>query len=131
MASGVGRSSETRYARTGKWLWAVCIVPGAILLWFGLTMLANAHIRDHPEWNEVLSASRNQNNGECCGLGDAHLVEFDDWRLTRDGAYEVYLLGQWRRVEGWQITTNMVNPTGKAIVWYATVQPWLGTPMFW
>ena len=37
---------------------------------------------------------------------------------TIDGNYEVYLLGQWRRIEPWKITINQVNPTGKAIVWY-------------
>jgi hypothetical protein len=66
----------------------------------------------------VLSASKNQYNGQCCGLGDAQLVEFDDWRRTVDGNYEVYLLGQWRRIEPWKITINQVNPTGRAIVWY-------------
>jgi hypothetical protein len=45
-------------------------------------------------------------------------VEFDDWRRTIDGSYEVYLLGQWRRIEPWKITINQVNPTGKAIVWF-------------
>src|SRR5206468_8500691 len=52
------------------------------------------------------------------GLGDAHLMEFDDGRLTKSGDYEVYVLGQWRRIEPWKITTNEVNPSGKAIVWY-------------
>ena len=55
MAFGVGRSSETRYARTGKWLWAVCIVPGAMLLWLRTDDAGQRHIRDHPEWNQVLS----------------------------------------------------------------------------
>ncbi len=45
-------------------------------------------------------------------------MEFDDWRRTIDGNYEVNLLGQWRRIEPWKITTNQLNPTGKAIVWY-------------
>jgi len=68
----------------------------------------------------VLSASKNQYDGQCCGLGDAHLMEFDDWRLRNDGAYEVYVLGQWRSIEPWKITINQLNPTGKAIVWYVT-----------
>ena len=92
-------------------------MPGALLL-FELTKLADAHIPGHEEWNDVLSASKNQYNGQCCDLGDAQLVEFDDWRRTIDGNYEVYLLGQWRPIEPWKITINHVNPTGKAIIWY-------------
>jgi hypothetical protein len=85
---------------------------------FELTKLADAHIPGHDEWNDVLAASKNQYNGLCCDLGDAQLVEFDDWRRTIDGNYEVYLLGQWRPIEPWKITINQVNPTGKAIIWY-------------
>jgi hypothetical protein len=104
--------------RADKLLWAACMLLGALLLWFGSTKLADAHIPDHEEWNDVLSASKNQYNGRCCGLGDAHLMEFDDWRRTIDGNYEIYLLERWRPIESWKITINQVNPTGKAIVWY-------------
>ena len=100
-----------------KLSWAACIMLGALRL-FELTKLADAHIPGHEEWNDVLSASKNQYNGQCCGLGDAQLVEFDDWRRTIDGNYEVYLLGQWRPIEPWKITINHLNPTGKAIIWY-------------
>jgi hypothetical protein len=126
MVSGVDGNWRTGRMRLGKLLWVVCILPGVLLLWFGLTKLADAHIPGHEEWNAVLSASRNQYNGECCGLGDAHLMEFDDWRQTRGGDYEVYVLGQWRRIESWKITSNEVNPTGKAIVWYAVQPRWEG-----
>jgi len=105
----------------GKWLRAIRIALRAILAWFGLAVLATAHIADHPEWDRILSASRNQENLPCCSRGDAHLVEFDDWRHTNDGNYEVYLRGEWHRIEPWKITTNVVNPTGKAIVWYELV----------
>jgi hypothetical protein len=104
--------------RVGKLFWAAAILLRALLLWSGLTKLVDAHIPGHEEWNDVLSASKNQYNGQCCGLGDAHLMEFDDWRRTIDGNYGVYLLGQWRRIEPWKITINQVNATGKAIVWY-------------
>jgi hypothetical protein len=97
-----------------------------LFLWLGLMKLADAHIPGHEEWNEVLSTSKNQYNGQCCGLGDAHLMEFDDWRRTNDGDYEVYVLGQWRRIEQWKITTNEVNQTGKAIIWYTTRPRWEG-----
>jgi hypothetical protein len=105
------------WRNVAKLFWAACIMLGALHL-FELTKLADAHIPGHKEWNDVLSASKNQYNGQCCGLGDAHLMEFDDWRRAVDGNYEVYLLGQWRRIEPWKITINQVNPTGKAIVWY-------------
>lgn len=121
MAAGVERDSETRYTPAGKRLWAFRVVPRAILAWFGLSVFAAAHIPDHPEWNRVLSASRNQENRPCCSLGDAHLVEFDEWRRTSHGNYEVYIRGEWHRIEPWKITTNVVNPTGKAIVWYELV----------
>ena len=87
------------------------------LLQLELTKLADANLPGHEEWNDMLSARRNQ-YGQCCGLGDAQLVEFDDWRRTIDGNYEVYLLGQWRPIEPWKITINQANPTGKAIIWY-------------
>jgi hypothetical protein len=117
MASGV-RDLRTGRTRADKLFRAACILLEALLLWFGLTKFSDAHIPGHEEWNDVLSASKNQYNGRCCGLGDSHLVEFDDWRRTIGGNYEVYLLGQWRRIEPWKITINQVNPTGKAIVWY-------------
>jgi hypothetical protein len=117
MAAGI-RDWRTGRMQADKAVWAVCILLGALLLWSGLTKLADAHVPGHEEWNDVLSASKNQYNGQCCGLGDAHLVEFDDWRRTIDGSYEVCLLGQWRRIEPWKITINQVNPTGKAIVWF-------------
>jgi len=116
MAS-VARERRTGRIGAGKLLWVFCGLAGVPLLWSGLSKLADAHIPGHEEWNDVLSASKNQYNGECCGLGDAHLMEFDDWRRTKDH-YEVYILGQWRYIDPWKITTNEVNPTRKAIVWY-------------
>jgi hypothetical protein len=117
MAAGA-RGWQTASIRADKVYWAACLLVRGLIILCGSAQLADAHIPGHEEWNDVLSASKNQYNGECCGLGDAHLVEFDDWRRTIDGNYEVYLLGQWRRIEPWKITTNQVNPTGKAIVWY-------------
>jgi hypothetical protein len=75
------------------------ILVGALFVLSASTKLAEAHISGHEEWNDVLSASKNQYNGQCCGLGDSHLVEFGDWQQTIDGNYAVYLLGQWRRIE--------------------------------
>jgi hypothetical protein len=109
--AAVAREWRTGRMRAGKLLWVFCVLAGV------LSKPAGAHIPDHEEWNDVLSASKNQYNGECCGLADAHLMEFDDWRRTKDH-YEVYILGHWRYIEPWKITTNEVNPTGKAIVWY-------------
>ncbi len=117
MGSGV-RDWRTGGLRADMLVLVACILLGARLLRFGLTTVAAAHIPGHEEWNDVLSASKNQYNAQCCGLSDAQLVEFDDWRRTSDGNYEVYLLGKWRRIEPWKITTDQVNPTGKAIVWY-------------
>src|SRR5690348_13467672 len=124
MASGAAdwRTSRT-VARKG--LLAASILA-ALLLRFEPPQLANAHVPGHDEWSDVLSASKNQVNGECCGLGDAHLVEFDDWRLTKNGGYEVYIRGQWRSVANWKLTTNAMNPTGKAIVWYDIRPRWEG-----
>ena len=81
MASGV---KDWRTGRMGvdKPFWVACILLGALLLRFGSTKSADAHIPGHEEWNDVLSASRNHYNGQCRGLGDAQLVEFDDWRRT-------------------------------------------------
>jgi hypothetical protein len=91
---------------------------------FGFSKVANAHFPEHAEWNDVINKSRNQSNDPCCGLSDAHLVEFDEWRRRNDGVYEVHLHGQWYSVEDWKVTTNTANPTGKAIVWYAGQQQW-------
>src|SRR5215467_6888871 len=77
---------STRRTQAGRWLWIVGMILGALLLWFGSKKHGVAHIPGREDWNDVLSASKNQYNGECCGLGDAHLVEFDDWRLRTDGA---------------------------------------------
>jgi hypothetical protein len=71
-----------------KPFWAACILLGALPLRFGLTKVADAHIPGYEEWNDMLSARKNQYNGQCCGLCDAQLVEFDDWRRTIDGNYE-------------------------------------------
>ena len=98
----------------------VILVAGAVtlsllLLWAGL---AYAHVPGHPEWNDVLGASTNQQGTSCCGQGDVHLLDFDEWRETTHG-YEVFVVGEWREVAKWQVTTNKVNPTGKALVWYS------------
>src|SRR6185437_9200630 len=106
--------------RIAKRRWVAGILLASVLFGFGVIQLAAAHISSHQEWDDVLGKSKNQMNGECCGLGEAHLVEFDDWRLTKNGTYEVYVLEQWYRIDGWKLTTNAFkNPTGKAIVWYA------------
>jgi hypothetical protein len=71
----VSKTGEPRRMLVDRLFWAVCILLGALLLKFGLTKLADAHIPGHEEWNDVLSTSKNQYNGQCCGLGDAQLVE--------------------------------------------------------
>ncbi len=38
----------------------------------------------------------------------------------RNGDCEVYVLAQWRIIEHWKITTNEMNPSGNAIVWYGS-----------
>src|SRR5262245_2159809 len=101
MASGIDSNGRPGPVRPGKFFQIVCILVGPLLLWLGLIKLSDAHIPGHEEWNEVLSASKNQYNGQCCGLGDAHLMEFDDWRRTKRGDYEVFVLGQWRHIEEW------------------------------
>src|ERR1044072_4021375 len=119
MSHSTTRDWQIGRIRADKTSRAACALVGALLIFFGSTKLAEAHIPGHEEWNDVLSASKNQYNGQCCGLGDSHLVEFDDWKRRIDANYAVYLLGQWRRIEPWKITITQVNPTGKAIVWYA------------
>ena len=59
MAAGA-RDWRTGRVRAGKALWAACILLGALLHWFGIAKLADAHIPGHEEWNDVLSASKNR-----------------------------------------------------------------------
>jgi hypothetical protein len=118
------RKLQTAHVSVRKWVRILVVLLGATPTWFGLPKLATAHVPGHEEWNDVLVGSTNQFRAPCCGLGDARLVEFDDWRSTKSGSYEVRILGRWHRIEPWKITTNEANPTGKAIVWYVAEPRW-------
>src|SRR5262249_17482566 len=121
-----GKKWQDRRVDVGRRVSLVCTYLGVMLFGAALTQSTRAHIPGHEEWNNVLAGSTNQFYAPCCGLGDARLVEFDDWRPTKDGSYEVRLLGHWHGVERWKLTTNEANPTGKAIVWYVVEPRWEG-----
>ena len=86
---------QTKSPRRAMW-WTSALIFILCLFWLGVEALvakARAHIPDHHEWDDVLGASTNQENVNCCGKGDAHLLEFDEWRETKTG-YEVFVLNE-------------------------------------
>jgi len=57
----------------------------------------------------------------CCGQGDGQLLEPDEWRVTNDGTYEVFLIDRWRPISVALFTKEWKkdpNRTGKAAVWW-------------
>jgi hypothetical protein len=57
----------------------------------------------------------------CCGLGDGHTLDDDEWRASMSGSYEVRIDGTWYPVpdEAKPDPAGGPNPTGKAVVWYS------------
>ncbi len=55
----------------------------------------------------------------CCGLGDGHTLDDDEWRESGDH-YQVRINGNWVDVpaRGKVDPAGGPNPTGKAVVWY-------------
>lgn len=101
--------------------WGIVIILILCVFYLGIEAIAHkarAHVEGHPEWNDVLMESRNGYGGRCCGYGDAKLLDFDQWEATK-GGYRVELEGEWYNVPPKNLTQNVVNPTGKAVVWYA------------
>jgi hypothetical protein len=58
--------------------------------------------------------------GSCCGEGDGHILNDDEWRAKGDG-YEVEIKDQWfatRPEMALRRSLEDPNPTGHAVVWY-------------
>ena len=82
---------------------------------------------------ERRSRSKHQptRHSSCCGQGDVHLLDFDEWRETTHG-YAVFVVGEWREVAKWQVTTNRATRTGTPLVWdpdrYSGSKSWYRLP---
>jgi hypothetical protein len=73
----------------------------------------------------------NLRGGNCCGLGDAYVLDDNEWKDLGQGHYEVEILGKWYPVEGYQrrdLGTDPYNyqplrgtpaPSKKAVVWFS------------
>lgn len=104
---------------------AISLILMLGLIYLGIdaiSKMAHAHVAGHPEWNEVLGASTNQQGTSCCGLGDVHLLDFDEWRGDSARGYEVLIQGEWHKVPPWKLTQNEPNPTAHALVWYGSIE---------
>jgi hypothetical protein len=58
--------------------------------------------------------------GSCCGQGDGHILEDDEWRAKADG-YDVRIKNQWFSTSPEMALRRSLedpNPTGHAVVWY-------------
>jgi hypothetical protein len=55
----------------------------------------------------------------CCSIADGHILGDDEWR-TNGSFYEVYIQGEWHRIQPTQLRdpAGGPNPTGHAVVWY-------------
>jgi hypothetical protein len=55
----------------------------------------------------------------CCSIADGHILSDEEWR-TNGAFYEVYIQGEWHRIQPAQLRdpAGGPNPTGRAIVWY-------------
>lgn len=72
------------------------------------------------QWFKRQRASKPSDHYECCGEADAHRLEPEDWRVTKDGSYEVHVLDQWLPIEPDILVYKPLedpNPTGKAVLW--------------
>jgi hypothetical protein len=69
------------------------------------------------KWFEL---QHNMNGGLCCSEYDGHILEDDEWRITKDGKYQVLVMNVWYDIEPWQYRNPVggPNPTGHAIAWW-------------
>lgn len=75
----------------------------------------------------------NINNQGCCGQGDGHTLEDNQWR-TAGTVYEVFIDGLWHKIASSQMLRRAredPNPTGKAVVWYSYNSQELGGVKIW
>lgn len=89
------------------------------------TLIEHSDMSEH-EWYKQ---QHNMVNGNCCGLGDAHILEWYEWKNSLDH-YEVKINDKWfvinksnmRDVTGdptnKEPLKGLPNPSGKATVWY-------------
>lgn len=101
--------------------WGIVIILILCAFYIGIVALANkarAHVTDHPEWTDELMQAKNQYGSGCCGMGDIHLLDYDEWRPAISG-YEVMVHGEWLAVPLSSLTFNSINPTAHALLWYA------------
>lgn len=100
------------------------------LLFSALPVLA--HIDGEPldsQQSYWADRQRNLDDKGCCGLGDAQVLEDDEWRIGPEGRYQVLILAKWRDVQPYMGTKDYQtdpNPTGHAVVWWNrdTYQMW-------
>jgi len=97
-----------------------------LLLIFSITISGAAFAAPPPGANpntEIYKWFDRQENvvqGSCCGEGDGHILNDDEWRAKGDG-YEVEIKGQWfstRPEMALRRSLEDPNPTGHAVVWY-------------
>lgn len=53
----------------------------------------------------------------CCNTADCRMYEDRKVRIT-EGAYEIFIDGNWRRVPSERIVQNKANPTGQFVACY-------------
>lgn len=87
-------------------------------------------IHSEAEEHAWFTQQYNVRGGDCCGLGDAYILDENEWKNLGQGHYSVKIEGQWYPVESWQrrdLTPDPYRyqplrgtpaPAKKAVVWF-------------
>jgi hypothetical protein len=104
----------------------IVITISIVSMAFGATPATHS---DEPE-HAWYAQQYNLRGGNCCGLGDAYILEDDEWKNLGDGRYSVKIDGEWHEVEDYKrrdLTLGQYeqtplrgtpSPSHKAVVWY-------------
>ena len=107
----------------------IVIAIAAASMAFGATPATHTDNPDH-EW---YTQQYNLLHGNCCGLGDAFILEEDEWKNLGNDKYSVKIDGEWHTVEaskrrdvepskpgsyGYEPFRGMPAPSKSAVVWY-------------
>lgn len=95
-------------------LGALARVAGFAIL-FAVNDPVAAHDHSRPELAPWFNSLKSNAGALCCSNNDGTVLEDADWR-SKNGGYEVYLEGEWRRVPEGAVVTEP-NKSGRTMVW--------------
>lgn len=86
-----------------------------------IALLLLAHLSDRPDLNSWAMSLKSSQGTPCCESDEAHALNEPDWRVSKDGHYQVFLEDDWRDVPAGSVVQGP-NKYGRVLVWFVTYQ---------